>query len=93
MSREHGGGPPTSSILANRELSTGRQLVRGRSGRVEAEWKQQREKPVVGMLQLCGRLWQQSPQERALATTGPPTPSARRAKNSQAKRLRPIPLI
>ena len=60
----------------------GSKLEEGRSGRVEAEWKQQTENPVAGMLQSLVRLSQQSPQETARATTGQRTPSTRRTRNS-----------
>lgn len=91
MPCKSGGRPPLSSVAAMRELAAGGRLRGGGSGTVEAEWKQQRENPVVGTLQVLVRLLQQSPQEMAPATAGPSTPITRRPKNNPAKRRRPIP--
>jgi hypothetical protein len=94
MSRGEGGGPPVSSAEASREPSTGTKPGGGGAGRVEAEWKQQREKPVVGTLpQGLVRPLQQSPQETAPATTGQRTPSTTSPKKIHAKRPRPMALL
>jgi hypothetical protein len=66
------------------ETAAGVKPAGGGSGTVEAEWKQQRENPVVGTLQVLVRLLQQSPQEMAPATAGQSTPITRRLRNSRA---------
>jgi hypothetical protein len=91
MSRGTGGGPPVSLTGTRRKPSTGLKPDGGRSGRVEAEWKQQRENPVVGVPQVPVLPSQQSPQEAPPATTGPRMPSATSPKKSQARRPRRMP--
>jgi len=57
----------------------------GTGGRVDAEWKQQSEKPVAGTSQVFGRAaWQQSPQRTTPATAGQTTPRARRRRKKTA---------
>jgi hypothetical protein len=84
MSRGYGGGTPDSSAAASRELPTGTKPDGGGIGRVEAEWKQQREKPVPGVPQVLVRPLQQSPHETAPATTGQRMPSATSPRKSHA---------
>jgi hypothetical protein len=88
MSRGHGDGPPVSSAVRRQELPTGMKLAGGRGGRVEAEWKQQREKPVTGTPQALVRLRQQSLWGTAPATAGQRMPSRTRARKSNAARPR-----
>jgi hypothetical protein len=91
MPRGSGGGPPLSSSATRRSTVVGAGPASGNSGRVETEWRQQRENPVVGMPQGLGRsLPQQSRQDTAPATAGQSTPVARRARNSQARRRRRV---
>jgi hypothetical protein len=93
MSRGKGDGPPVSSAGARRKLPTDAKPARGRTGRVEAEWKQQREKPVAGMPQALVRLRQQSARGTAPATTGQRMPSPTRARKSNAERRRDMSIF
>jgi hypothetical protein len=88
MSRGRGDGPPVSSAGTRRELTTDAKPAGGRTGRVEAEWKQQRENPVAGMPQALVRLRQQSARGTAPATTGQRMPRKTRARKSDAERRR-----
>jgi hypothetical protein len=56
MSRGYGGGTQDSSAAASRKLPAGTKPDGAEAGGVEAEWKQQREKPVPGVPQVVFRL-------------------------------------
>jgi hypothetical protein len=88
MSREKGDGPPISSAGEKRKMRTEAAPAGGGSGRVEAEWKQQREKPVAGMPQVFVRLLQQLARGSAPATAGQRMASRTRARKREAEHLR-----
>ncbi|MES1240923.1 MAG: hypothetical protein ABUT39_04830 [Acidobacteriota bacterium] len=89
MSREKGGSSPACSTGGKEELSASAKPEKGGAGRVEVEWKQQREKPVAGGFpQALVRLPQQSPQETAPARTGQRMPRITSPRKSHAGRPR-----
>src|SRR5688572_30693838 len=93
MPGRSGEGPPCSSSAARRPDAAGAGPDGGRSGRVETEWRQQRENPLVATPQVLDRSPSQQsppPQEIAPATAGQSTPTTRSPRNSQARRRRPL---
>jgi len=93
MSRGNGDGPPISSAGEKREMGAEAAPAGGRSGRVEAEWKQQREKPVAGMPQVLVRLLQQHGRGNAPATAGQRMASRTRARKKKAEHLRDMRVL